>query len=114
MFKYTNELIERDLELEKDLGISELQIYAYRYEETLRVVGAIKALKISTPFTLALVAYDKKGDIVLTEKNEGYGTGFVTSEISPKLFYDGYPFEFFCWESRISRIAKIKVYPVGE
>ena len=42
MFKYTSRMIERDFELERDFGISELKIYAYRYDDSLRVIGSIK------------------------------------------------------------------------
>ena len=114
MFKYSSTAIEHDLELEKCFGISELQVYAHRYDDTLRVVGTIEASKINNPFTLALVAYDKNGDIVLTEENEYYGSGIVDNTIFPKLFFDGYPFLFSCWESQVASITRLKVYPVGE
>ncbi|WP_300956085.1 MULTISPECIES: hypothetical protein [Lactobacillus] len=114
MFKYSSKMIERDLELEKDFGISGLQIYAYRYDDALEVVGSIKSSKIKGRFSLALVAYDKNGDIVLTEENNGYGSGIVTGEISSKIFFDDFPFSFSCWESQVPKISKLKIYPVGD
>ena len=114
MFKYTSRMIERDFELERDFGISELKIYAYRYDDSLRVIGSIKSSRIKEAFTLALVAYDTNGDIVLTDENDSYGSGIVTSRISPKTFFDDFPFSFSCWESQAPKISKIKIYPVGD
>lgn len=113
MYKYPAETIEFDSELEKQFGILQLRVYAYKYKDYLSVIGSIEGSKIKERLTLALVGYSTNGDIILTQNNETYGDRIVTNVISPKVFFEGYPFKFLCWDSDVSKISKIKIYPVG-
>ena len=114
MYKYSEEFIERDIFLEKKLGISNLQIYAYRHKNVLKVTGKIESDGLKKDISFALVGYDKNNDIILTEKNSGYGNFIVSSRIKPNSFFNEYPFGFSYGSKVVNKVKKIKVYPVEE
>lgn len=112
MRKISANNIKRMTDLEKEFGITDLSIYAYVTEDQFNLFGEIISEKINKNFYLSLVAYDRDNSILFTCKNDSYGSGIVTSEISKKVFFNGYPFAFSYYDDLVSDISKIKIFPV--
>ena len=87
-YRISPELFSRDLEREREFGISDLRIYGYEAEAgMMRIAGEIFAENgITRELCLRCLVMDQAGDVLADEINEAYGGALVTSLILPELF----------------------------
>lgn len=114
-YRLAEDMICRDLTAEKEFGISDLKIYGYwEDKDTLYIVGEIFcSKKPSDSFCMVCTIYDKDGDIIETTESRSYGSGLVTSMITPAAFFDGFPFAFNFWSVPRRRIKEISITPAS-
>ena len=95
-YRISPELFSRDLEREREFGISDLRIYGYEAEAgMMRIAGEIFAENgITRELCLRCLVMDQAGDVLADAINEAYGDALVTSLILPELFFNGFPFLF--------------------
>jgi len=104
-------IIERDIALEKSLGIDDMNLYYYKADDGLiNIIGELFSAGINDRFQLICTTYDSDDDVIESERNRGYGAGCVSSIIKPETFFNGYPFRFYIFssgdEKRISIIPE--------
>ena len=95
-YRISPELFSRDLEREREFGISDLRIYGYEAEAgMMQIAGEIFAENgITRELCLRCLVMDQAGDVLADAINEAYGDALVTSLILPELFFNGFPFVF--------------------
>ena len=115
-YRISPELFSRDLEREREFGISALRIYGYEAEAgMMRITGEIFAENgITRELCLRCLAMDQAGDVLADEINEAYGDALVTSLILPELFFNGFPFVFEIYYEAARRPAQIRILPEEE
>lgn len=102
----------RDLKAEKKLGITEVKLYGYwEYDKSLTIVGQVFASKLDKPICFDCCVYDKDGDVVVSEKNDAYGSGLVNSYIQPECFFNGFPIRFNLYGPRKKKLKEIRIVP---
>lgn len=110
--------IKRDIELEKEIGIENINLYAYwvaDFEGVLLIVGEIESSKpLTGRFSLQCRKYDKDDDLIEVLDNFSYtgGNGFDELRIMPELFYNKYPFKMELHFDKNKIDGKIKLIPV--
>lgn len=79
-------------------------------ENTLKVIGKIRANSISESYFFLCTAYDEDRDIIASHENGTYG-GYrvVTNRIKSKCFYDGFPFKISVSIPEKTKIGKIRI-----
>ena len=114
-YRLPDDMLCRDLAMEKKFGISDLGLYAYwKDEDSLYIVGEIYCKKKpKDSFCMICTIYDEDGDIVETTESESYGSGLVTSMIKPAAFFGGFPFVFNFWSVPRKRVEKICITPAS-
>lgn len=115
-YRISPELFSRDLEREREFGISDLRIYGYEAEAgMMRITGEIFAENgVTRELCLRCLAMDQAGDVLADEINEAYGDALVTSLILPELFFNGFPFVFEIYYEAARRPAQIRIIPEEE
>ena len=102
-YRILPELFSRDLEREREFGISDLRIYGYEAENG-----------ITRELCLRCLVMDQAGDVLADAINEAYGDALVTSLILPELFFNGFPFVFEIYYEGARRPAHIRIIPEEE
>ena len=114
-YRIPDEIIKREIALEKEYGIDDIKLYGYfDGDESIYIVGEIVAKK--TPpnsFCMMCTVYDKEDDIIETTESSSYGSGLVTSMIHPSTFFDGFPFKFSVYGVPKKKIKEICIYPAS-
>lgn len=115
-YRISPELFSRDLEREREFGISDLRIYGYEAEAgMMRIAGEIFAENgITRELCLRCLVMDQAGDVLADAINEAYGDALVTSLILPELFFNGFPFVFEIYYEGARRPAYIRIIPEEE
>lgn len=115
-YRISSELFSRDLEREREFGISALRIYGYEAEAgMMRIAGEIFVENgITRELCLRCLVMDQAGDVLADEINEAYGDALVTSLILPELFFNGFPFVFEIYYEAARRPAQIRIIPEEE
>ena len=115
-YRISPELFFRDLEREREFGISDLRIYGYEAEAgMMRITGEIFAENgITRELCLRCLVMDQAGNVLADEINEAYGDALVTSLILPELFFDGFPFVFEIYYEGARCPAQIRILPEEE
>lgn len=115
-YRILPELFSRDLEREREFGISDLRIYGYEAEAgMMRIAGEIFAENgITRELCLRCLVMDQVGDVLADAINEAYGDALVTSLILPELFFNGFPFVFEIYYEGARRPAYIRIIPEEE
>lgn len=115
-YRVLPELFSRDLEREREFGISDLRIYGYEAEAgMMRIAGEIFAENgITRELCLRCLVMDQAGDVLADAINEAYGDALVTSLILPELFFNGFPFVFEIYYEGARRPAYIRIIPEEE
>ena len=117
-YRISPELFSRDLEREREFGISDLRIYGYEAEAgMMRIAGEIFAENgITRELCLRCLVMDQAGagDVLADAINEAYGDALVTSLILPELFFNGFPFVFEIYYEGARRPAQIRIIPEEE
>lgn len=115
-YRISPELFSRDLEREREFGISDLRIYGYEAEVgMMRIAGEIFAENgITRELCLRCLVMDQAGDVLADAINEAYGDALVTSLILPELFFNGFPFVFEIYYEGARRPAYIRIIPEEE
>ena len=115
-YRISPELFSRDLEREREFGISDLRIYGYEAEAgMMRIAGEIFAENgITRELCLRCLVMDQAGDVLADAINEAYGDVLVTSLILPELFFNGFPFVFEIYYEGARRPAHIRIIPEEE
>ena len=108
-YRILPELFSRDLEREREFGISDLRIYGYEAEAgMMRIAGEIFAENgITRELCLRCLVMDQAGDVLADAINEAYGDALVTSLILPELFFNGFPF---CLRSTMEERGVLRIY----
>ena len=107
-----DELFKRDLEQEKQFGITDRKIYGYwESNDSMTIVGQIFAPRLKNACCLICSIYDKDGDVIKSCENESYGSGLVTSMIEPGSFFSGFPFRFDLYSIKKSKVVEIRIVP---
>lgn len=114
--KISTDNILRIKELENNIGIDDMNIYAYLTkifnDKTLIINGEIYSEKITQEFKMNAVAYDKDGDIIISGVNESFGnSGFVTKTIQPRSVNGLIPFRIELEIPDNIEIRQIRVFP---
>ena len=100
----------RNQEIEDELGIKDLKLYAFVHNNTLRVTGEVFGTRLKDRITFLCTVYDEDNDVIAGGENRTYGeVGWLTNEISPKCFYNGFPFGFEFDVPKNAKIAAIRV-----
>lgn len=115
-YRISPELFSRNLEREREFGISDLRIYGYEAEAgMMRIAGEIFAENgITRELCLRCLVMDQAGDVLADAINEAYGDALVTSLILPELFFNGFPFVFEIYYEGARRPAQIRIIPEEE
>lgn len=115
-YRISPELFSRDLEREREFGISALRIYGYEAEAgMMRIAGEIFAENgITRELCLRCLVMNQAGDVLADEINEAYGDALVTSLILLELFFNGFPFVFEIYYEAARRPAQIRILPEEE
>ena len=115
-YRISPELFSRDLEREREFGISDLRIYGYEAEAgMMRIAGEIFAENgITRELCLRCLVMDQAGDVLADAINEAYGDALVTSLILPELFFNGFPFVFEIYYGGARSPAHIRIIPEEE
>ena len=115
-YRISPELFSRDLEREREFGISDLRIYGYEAEAgMMRITGEIFAENgVTRELCLRCLVMDQTGDVLADEINEAYGDALVTSLILPELFFNGFPFVFEIYYEAARHPAQIRIIPEEE
>ena len=115
-YRILPELFSRDLEREREFGISDLRIYGYEAEAgMMRIAGEIFAENgITRELCLRCLVMDQAGDVLADAINEAYGDTLVTSLILPELFFNGFPFVFEIYYEGAGRPAHVRIIPEEE
>ena len=115
-YRISPELFSRDLEREREFGISALRIYGYEAEAgMMRIAGEIFAENgIARELCLRCLVMDQAGDVLADEITKAYGDALVTSLILPELFFNGFPFVFEIYYEGARRPAQIRIIPEEE
>lgn len=104
--------IERDISLEKELGIADIKYYAFTDEskDQFFIIGELFFDDSRKEYiNFKCVLYDSDDDILSTKENEYYSEGLVTTRISP--FADnGHPISFRFFEN-FEKVKSIKITP---
>ena len=113
--KIANKNILRIKELENNIGINEINIYAYITQDyvskKLIINGELYSENISKKITMNGIVYDKDGDIIISGKNISYGYGWKTDSIHPLSVKGLFPFRIELEIPDNIIIEKIRVYP---
>ena len=105
-------MIIRDRKIEQEYGVTDMKVYAYwERENSLNIVGQIFAKHLTKKFLLVCSLYDEDGDVLDSRQNETYGgIGFVTYEINPDTFFDGFPFRFDVYDAaKMHQVKEIRI-----
>ena len=111
-YRILPELFSRDLEREREFGISDLRIYGYEAEAGMMRIAAENG--ITRELCLRCLVMDQAGDVLADAINEAYGDALVTSLILPELFFNGFPFVFEFYYEGARRPAHIRIIPEEE
>ena len=93
-------IIERDIALEKSLGIDDMKLYYYDPNDgRIVIVGELFSHGLKDNIRLICTTYDEDDDIIECEESTGYGANIINSAIRPETFFNGYPFSFYIYTS---------------
>lgn len=113
--KIANENILRISELEENIGIDDINIYAYLTADynTKKVIinGELYSEKITKEFKMNAIVYDEDGDIIISGFNVTYGFGWKTEYIRPLSVNGLFPFRIELEIPDNIIIKQIRVYP---
>jgi len=106
-----NDMFYRDYDMEQEFGVDDIKLYGYwESDNHLAIVGQIVADSLSKEFSLVCSVYDKDGDVIESSDNESYGgSGFVTRNIKPDSFFNGFPFRFSIYGIKKNSVKEIRV-----
>ena len=114
-YRLPDSIYRREPLVEKEYGIDDIKLYGYSEDnDTLYIVGEIFCKKKpKDSFCIICTIYDKDGDIIETTESRSYGSGLVTSMITPAAFFDGFPFAFYLWGIPKRKIKEICIAPAS-
>lgn len=108
-YRILPELFSRDLEREREFGISDLRIYGYEAEAgMMRIAGEIFAENgITRELCLRCLVRDQAGDVLADAINEAYGDALVTSLTAWNCFLTGF---LLCLRSTMKERGVLRIY----
>lgn len=113
-YRLPDKLISRDGSMERRYGIDDLKLYAYADDDSsIYIAGEVFARRIRESFCIICTVYDADDDIIETTENRSYGSGLVTSMITPTVFFDGFPFVFSVSGITVKKIKRIRIAPAS-
>lgn len=113
--KIASKDILRIRELEKNIGIDEMNIYAYithdYVSKKIIINGELYSENITKEIKMNAIVYDEDGDIIISGANALYGRVWTTSYIHPLSVNGLFPFRIELEIPDNIIIKQIRVYP---
>ena len=112
-FRLPEELFQIDMRSGKEVGVTEMPVYGFFQDEELIIIGQLFAkYGLQEECVLVATLYDREGDVLEQELNQGYGGGsMICSTVRIRSFFQGYPFSFYFFpvDGGIENVSKIKI-----
>lgn len=111
--RYSDDVIKVDMQLAKPLGITDVKVHAWWFDNKLNITGQLYAKRgLQKRFDMQATLYDRDGDVLEQDTNEYYGGGGIRcSTVRQENFFPGYPFRFVFLSPAEAKedIARIKI-----
>lgn len=111
--RYSDDVIKVDMQLAKPLGLTDVKVHAWWFDNKLNITGQLYAEKgLRKRFDMQATLYDRDGDVLEQDTNEYYGGGGIRcSTVRQENFFPGYPFRFVFLSPAEAKgdIARIKI-----